>query len=110
MTKCVNGGNNNVAMVKPILLWQNLDDQITRYVFVPKLGTFWRLSSTNYNMSILELNQNWQKQHSCSIGQLMRHFCQKCNKELVLGIENVALMRYGAGDCAIVVSIKRAFK
>jgi len=26
------------------------------------------------------LIQNWQKQHSCSIGWLMCHFCQKWNK------------------------------
>jgi len=46
-----------------------------------KIGTLWKPFSTNYGtfvMPILELSQNWQKQHSCSIG------CQNCQKQYIL--------------------------
>ena len=53
--------------------------QECRYVHVPNLAHFGNhfLPILAYSgMPILELIQNWQKQHPCSVGRLMSHFYQ----------------------------------
>ena len=55
------------------------DPQVNRYVHVPNLAHFGNhfLPILAYTgMPILELIQNWQKQHPCSVGRLMSHFYQ----------------------------------